>query len=73
MKYVIYGGTFNPPHLAHIAIARHALLSGYDRGGFLPSGIPPHKSCNVSAPTRPGMPRLAAGGLDKVLNDGSEL
>ena len=37
MKYVIYGGTFNPPHLEHIAIARHALLSGYDRVVLLPS------------------------------------
>lgn len=73
MKYVIYGGTFNPPHLEHIAIARHALLSGYDRVVLLPSGIPPHKSCNVSAQTRLEMLRIAARGSDKFIIDDHEL
>ena len=40
----ILGGTFNPPHLGHLAIARHARDElGLDRVLFMPVHTPPHK------------------------------
>jgi len=40
----ILGGTFNPPHLGHLALARHARESlGLDRVYLVPSREPPHK------------------------------
>jgi nicotinate-nucleotide adenylyltransferase len=40
----ILGGTFNPPHLGHVAIARHALGElGLARVVLMPAGSPPHK------------------------------
>ena len=73
VKYVIYGGTFNPPHPQHIAIARHALDCGYDKVVLLPSGVPPHKSCFVGAEHRLQMLRIAARGERDMLIDEYEL
>jgi nicotinate-nucleotide adenylyltransferase len=40
----ILGGTFNPPHLGHLQIARHALQElGLDRVLLIPVHVPPHK------------------------------
>jgi nicotinate-nucleotide adenylyltransferase len=44
MKLGILGGTFNPIHLAHLAIAREVLRScRLDRVVFIPAADPPHK------------------------------
>ena len=41
----ILGGTFNPIHLGHIAMARAAMESAQlDRVLFLPDSVPPHKT-----------------------------
>lgn len=43
-KYGIFGGTFNPPHVGHLEIAKEAKARyGLDRVFFVPSFIPPHK------------------------------
>lgn len=40
----ILGGTFNPPHLGHLAVARHALGELHlDRVVLMPAHTPPHK------------------------------
>jgi len=40
----VLGGTFNPPHLGHLALARHALLElELQRVLLIPARIPPHK------------------------------
>ncbi|HEY2719022.1 MAG TPA: nicotinate (nicotinamide) nucleotide adenylyltransferase [Solirubrobacteraceae bacterium] len=40
----ILGGTFNPPTLGHLAIARHALRElELERVALMPAGSPPHK------------------------------
>jgi nicotinate-nucleotide adenylyltransferase len=40
----LLGGTFNPPHLAHLVCAQEALLQlGLDRVLLVPVGIAPHK------------------------------
>lgn len=44
-KIGILGGTFNPVHNGHLAIAKAAKkLFKLDKVVFVPSGIPPHKS-----------------------------
>jgi nicotinate-nucleotide adenylyltransferase len=43
-RYGILGGTFDPPHFAHLFIAQEALVRlGLDRVYFVPAGEPPHK------------------------------
>lgn len=49
----IMGGTFNPIHLGHIAMARAAMQAAkLDRVLFLPSGVPPHKTGIAAAEDR---------------------
>lgn len=60
-KIGILGGTFNPPHFAHIAMAEAAVRDGgMDRVIFIPNGDPPHKRLSVAADDRLMMTRLAA-------------
>lgn len=49
--YGILGGTFDPPHLAHLIVAQevHARLA-LDRVYFVPAGLPPHKRGRVISP-----------------------
>ncbi len=49
----ILGGTFNPPHLGHIALAHHALDElALDRVLLVPAHTSPHKAdaAHASAP-----------------------
>ncbi len=53
----ILGGTFNPPHVGHIALARHALDGlALDRVLLVPAHTAPHKSgaAHASAAQDPG-------------------
>lgn len=44
MKIGLLGGSFDPPHVAHIAAARYALETfGLDRVELVPALLPPHK------------------------------
>jgi nicotinate-nucleotide adenylyltransferase len=46
----VYGGTFDPPHKGHLAIAEQAMRQlGLDTVYFVPAFIPPHKQQNLSA------------------------
>lgn len=64
MKLGIYGGTFDPPHLGHLASALFAMKGlGLDKLIFMPAGQPPHKTIPAGSPTREErleMVRLAA-------------
>jgi nicotinate-nucleotide adenylyltransferase len=58
----ILGGTFDPVHPGHLAVARTALAGlGLDQVLFLPSSKPPHKTVSAVAPFshRLAMLRLA--------------
>ena len=53
MKIGIYGGTFNPPHLGHLAAARTALDAlKLDKLLLMPAAIPPHKALPESTPAQ---------------------
>lgn len=61
----LFGGSFNPIHNGHLAIARqaHKILK-LDRTLFIPTGDPPHKQTSTLAPAqhRYEMVRLAIAG-----------
>lgn len=61
----IFGGSFNPIHNGHLAVARqaHEILK-LDRTLFIPTGDPPHKQDGALAPAhhRYEMVRLAIAG-----------
>ena len=67
MKLGIYGGTFNPPHLGHLAAAQYALEAlGLDELRFVPAAAPPHKALPAGSPApeeRLAMTELAADSL----------
>jgi nicotinate-nucleotide adenylyltransferase len=53
----VFGGTFDPIHLAHLAVAESARDSlGLARVLFIPAGVPPHKP---GQPITPAPDRLA--------------
>ncbi len=66
MRVGVFGGTFDPPHLAHLALgaaAKHALK--LDRVIFVPAGAPWRKARQAITPseTRVRMLRAALGPL----------
>ena len=72
----VFGGTFDPIHLAHLAVAEEAAETlGLERVLFIPAGIPPHKPGRViTAPDhRLAMVELAIAGNDRFAVDRVEL
>jgi len=68
LKIGIYGGTFNPPHLGHMAAANTAAqVLGLDKLIFIPTAVPPHKQLPEGSATpeqRLEMVRLIADNLN---------
>jgi nicotinate-nucleotide adenylyltransferase len=65
MRLAIFGGTFDPVHAAHLAVARAAVERfSLDRALFVPAGRPPHKFGVTHAPyeARVRMVELACAG-----------
>lgn len=71
----LLGGAFDPPHNAHLAVARAALEQlGLDELRIIPTGQAWHKSRPLTSPThRLAMVRLAFAGLPRVVIDEREL
>jgi nicotinate-nucleotide adenylyltransferase len=71
----VFGGAFDPPHRAHVALAQAALAQlELDRLHIIPTGQAWHKRRTLSAPEhRLAMARLAFAGLDRVVVDEREL
>jgi nicotinate-nucleotide adenylyltransferase len=60
MKTAIFGGTFDPIHLAHLEMARQAADQfELDRVLFIPAGNPPHKHADTPFEQRYRMVELA--------------
>ncbi len=69
MKLGIFGGTFDPVHRGHIAVATAAAKRfDLDRVLLIPSGLPPHKQTPVGAPyeDRYHMVELACCGVARL-------
>lgn len=67
MKIGIYGGTFNPPHLGHLAAARAAARAlGLDKLVFVPAGIPPHKQLPSDVPEQRQRLEMTAIAADQL-------
>ena len=68
-RVAIFGGTFNPPHIAHVKAAERFFdLVNPDVLYIIPAGIPPHKeySGSVSKEQRLEMCSLAFGHIKNV-------
>lgn len=66
-KIGILGGTFDPPHLAHLMIAQESMdACNLNEVWFIPTSIPPHKKNEdmASAEERVEMTRLAINNRD---------
>ncbi|MCD8382851.1 MAG: nicotinate (nicotinamide) nucleotide adenylyltransferase [Clostridiales bacterium] len=67
MRIGVYGGTFDPPHLGHMAAARGAAEQlGLDRLLLIPAGLPPHKAlsgCSAAPADRLNMTGIMADRL----------
>ncbi|MDR1744642.1 MAG: nicotinate (nicotinamide) nucleotide adenylyltransferase [Planctomycetota bacterium] len=76
MRVGILGGSFNPPHRGHLALAQTVLDAGLaDRVRLIPAATPPHKivSGGVDAPSRLAMTRLLAREDGRIDVDDIEL
>ncbi len=72
----ILGGSFNPPHLGHLAVARHALEQlGLERVLFMPAHTAPHKPVaeDPGPEHRLSMCRLAIEGVEGLSVCGLEI
>ncbi len=68
MKIGIYGGSFNPPHIAHLILAESLYeILQLDRVVFVPSAVPPHKQNDnlLDAAQRLRLTQLAIGDNDR--------
>jgi nicotinate-nucleotide adenylyltransferase len=75
-KIGILGGTFDPPHWAHLRVAAHfARLFQLDRLLLIPSGNPWQKSAFITPPeTRYQLTQAAAIALNRLLgNEGIQI
>lgn len=67
MPVGVLGGTFNPPHLGHLALARAAIdRFGLDRLVVVVTGNPPHKRVDVDPETRYRLAELAFADLPQA-------
>ena len=75
LRIGVFGGAFDPPHKAHVALAQAAVAHlSLDMLHVIPTGRAWHKARNLSpAPDRLAMTRLAFDGLPHLLVDDREL
>jgi nicotinate-nucleotide adenylyltransferase len=72
----VFGGTFDPIHFVHLAVAQAAAEAlGLARVLFVPAGQPPHKPDRIVTPAadRLAMVELAIAGNDRFAVDRIEL
>lgn len=68
-KLIFFGGTFDPPHVEHVAQLKAAMIeTGAKKAIVMPTFIPPHKTVfyGASAQDRFEMCRIAFGDIENV-------
>lgn len=71
---ILYGGTFDPVHLGHLAVARHARDALDAQVALMPARDPPHRGpTRADARARTEMLRLAIAGEPRLSVDTREL
>ena len=76
MRLALLGGSFNPVHVGHLALADEVCVSlGYDRVLFVPTYTPPHKKMNGDLPAeiRAQMLSLALEGDERFVLEPCEI
>jgi nicotinate-nucleotide adenylyltransferase len=75
LRVGVYGGSFDPPHMAHTALAQAAVTQlGLDVLHIVPTGQAWHKTRTLSATAhRLAMTRLAFEGMPGVVVDAQEI
>lgn len=76
MKLLVFGGSFNPLHLGHLAMAEEARVAfGYDAVVLVPAFRPPHKALDrdPGSEARLEMLKAVASGDPTLLVDDAEL
>lgn len=75
LRIGVFGGAFDPPHKAHVALAQAAVrYLSLDTLHIMPTGLAWHKTRVLSSPAhRLAMTRLAFEGLPHLLVDDCEL
>lgn len=70
-KTLIFGGAFDPPHLEHVNMVRHAVEQlCIDKVVLVPTFTPPHKSAGfLDFATRCKLLKIAFDGLNFVIDD----
>jgi nicotinate-nucleotide adenylyltransferase len=67
----VFGGTFDPIHVAHLAVAEEAAeVLGLERILFVPAGVPPHKPGRLITPAAD---QLAIAGNERFGVDRREI
>lgn len=76
MRIAVLGGSFNPLHIGHLALADDVRARfGYDRVLLVPTSVPPHKALAYGATEtdRLTMLRLACAGESWLVVDDCEI
>lgn len=75
MRLGVFGGAFDPPHVAHVALAQAAVEQlQLDQLRIFPTGQAWHKSHALTAPQhRLALAEIAFGGLPRTVIDDREL
>jgi nicotinate-nucleotide adenylyltransferase len=75
MKIGVFGGAFDPPHVAHVALAQAAVEQlQLDQLRIFPTGQAWHKAQTLTAPEhRLALAEIAFGGLPRTVIDDREL
>lgn len=76
MHIALFGGSFNPPHIAHLIVAEVARDQfGFDAVWWIPNATPPHKTNDQLAPAshRLAMTRAAIANHDSFSVCGIEV
>jgi nicotinate-nucleotide adenylyltransferase len=71
----IFGGSFDPPHIAHLALAEHAIAQfGLNELRIIPTGEAWHKARTLTpSPHRLAMTRLAFADMPQAVVDPREI